>query len=430
MGYSRAAADCLDRKLPGKPPSLQLTQMAKYPPAPYLLLGAVARWMRSARTALYAGRLTGALAAVLLLGGAVAVAGRGWARVGVAATAPMVIFWAGQLTTSGIETAAGVAQASAIVAIWLDPRRRGAWALYAVSGVCLALTRPFGPFMVLLYALLGVLLIGRRAGTVVRERNLVAVSALSVVAVSVCVAFLWNLILIPRTAVSVAETFGNLPTSLGRSVVSARQLMGTFGLVNNAMPPWPYLVAGAVYLALLAGAMWLGTQRERAILVFATLMVVLVSVVLDAATELPYGFTFQARFALPITVFLPVFGGAVIGQRRPGSSLGDRRSRTELVAILSMSLLLVVLLAVGWWATGRHAAVGLDGPWLFATSDAWAPPMGWTIPIAFWAVGTAMLVAATVLNAGSVNGAQAHTRSQPDWRRGRRRHSRERYPVT
>lgn len=411
MKYSRDAADCLDRRRPVKPISLHLTQMAKYPPAPYLVLGSVARWMPSARTALYAGRLAGALASVLLLAGAFAVARRGWARVGVAATAPMVVFWAGQLTTSGIETAAGVAQASAIVAIWIDPRRRGAWALYAGSGVCLALTRPFGPFLVVLYGLLGLLLVGRRAGTLVREHSVVVVFAVSVVAVSVCIAFLWNLILIPRTAVSVSETVGNLQSSLGRSVVAARQLMGTFGLVNNAMPAWPYVVAGTLYGALFAGALWFGTQKERAILVFATLLVVLVNVVLDAATQLPYGFTFQARFALPITVFLPVFAGAVIGQRRPVASMVDRRSRTEVVAMLSASLLLAVVLAAGWWATSRHAAVGLDGPWLFAMSDVWAPPMGWAIAIAFWVVGIALLVAAAGLNARFDAGDQAPTRA-------------------
>ena len=82
MKYSRDAADCLDRRRPVKPIALHLTQMAKYPPAPYLVLGSVARWMPSARSALYAGRLAGALASVLLLAGAFAVARRGWARVG------------------------------------------------------------------------------------------------------------------------------------------------------------------------------------------------------------------------------------------------------------------------------------------------------------------------------------------------------------
>jgi hypothetical protein len=198
----------------------------------------------------------------------------------------------------------------------------------------------------------------------------------------------------------VSETLGNLPESLGRSVHGSQQLVGVLGLSNNAMPGWLYVVAGTVYLALLGGALWLATGRERWILVSTVVLALATSVLLDAATQLPYDYSFQARFALPITVFVPVLCGAVIGERsRLRASMGEQARRREAVVLASISLLLFALLALGWWATSRHAAVGLDGPWFFVAGDLWAPPTGWAVPIALCAVGIGTLIVAAVVNA-------------------------------
>lgn len=415
--HQAAAAHCLDGPKPRSPVPVELTsfptQMAKYPPAPYLLLGAVARWARSARTALYAGRLTGAFLAIALLAGAFVVSDRGWARIGVVAASPMAVFWAGMLTTSGIETAAGIAHASAIVAIWRHPGHRGIWAWYAISGVSLALTRPFGPFMVAIYALFGLLLIGRRALTLLRGSATFAIaSALSVVAVSAVVGLLWSLLVIPRTGVSVTETLGNLPTSFNRSVSGAPQLMSFFGWGRDGIPAWIVGLAGAVYLVLLVGALWLGSRKERGILVFAVGLVAFVNVWLDASTQVPYDFVFQARLALPLTVFVPILSAAVIGEQRTRLRAVISRHRDYEAALrLAIPLTVVALSSLGWWMSSRHGAVGVAGPWLFLVYGAWSPPMGWTIPIACYGTGIAVLVAACFVNVRSPDPAEGPTDS-------------------
>lgn len=404
--FSQAAAHCLNLPLPAsrRTPffwaSLSATQMARYPAAPYHLMGAVARWMPSRSDALYAGRLTSALLSVALLASAFAVAKPGWARVGVlAATSPMVVFLAASLTTSGIETAAGIAHATTIVAIGTGSRLRKVLAVYALSGFCLALTRPSGAFIVLLYMLFAVLFIGRRAAGLFRAHAVVVSSALGVVVLSAAGAAFWSARAIPRTSAPVSETLGFLYESLERSIRGVPQLVGSFGWLDTPMPTWAYVVAAAAYLALLSGALLLGTRRDRWMLIFAVVMSALVNVWLDAATQIPYQFPFQARFCLPFTVVVPVLCGAVIGQSHAQTPIeAHGRGRNEL-ALLSISWILVGLHAIAWWANSRRSAVGAGGSWHFVAEGAWSPPIGWTIPIVLCGVGILVLGAACVANA-------------------------------
>jgi hypothetical protein len=178
------------------------------------------------------------------------------------------------------------------------------------------------------------------------------------------------------------------------------QFVGRFGWLDTSMPEVAYFVAGAVYLVLLVGALWIGTKKDRGLLLVAIGLSVVANVVLDAATQAPYGFRFQARFCLPFIVLVPMLCCAIIG--RSGNRATALRRR-ESGALLGVSLLLVLIQAVAWWTNSRQSAVGVHGPWLFLTGGAWHPPIGWVLPIALLVAALALLLTASVANARSVD---------------------------
>jgi hypothetical protein len=314
----------------------------------------------------------------------------------------MTVVMAIQISTSMVEIAAGVGQASAVVAIGTDARRRGVWAWYAVSGVILALTRPFGPFLVILYGLAALLILGRGALDLVRGPGRGRVlGALAVVAASVGAGLVWSLLVMPRAAVSVSETVGNLPESFRRAFSGGTALLGSFGF--GGAQPWRSGLATSIYLLLLVAALALGTGRERVVLASAVLVSGAVNLLLDAATQIPYGYRYQPRFGLPFAVFAPVFAGAVVGRHRDRFPAWLRRGRAEVTALLTLSLTIVLVQAYDWWRTAKLLSVGTAGRWIFpGASHAWAPTTGWRLPLALYAAAIAVLGVVSVLNARAV----------------------------
>jgi hypothetical protein len=149
--FTPESAACLRATRPQQPapaPDGTVPQdsiLGPYPPAPYLILGAMTKVSADAGTALYAERLAGAAVSFALLTLAAVLATGRWVRVALMlAVTPAVLFASSVVGTSGIEITAAVAHAAAVLSLAERPIGQGPWRAWAVSGVVLVLTRPLG----------------------------------------------------------------------------------------------------------------------------------------------------------------------------------------------------------------------------------------------------------------------------------------------
>ena len=145
---------------------VRATAVGTYLPLPYLLPAAVMRAGDDPAAADRWGRFASALVFLAFLAaatfalwdpnrGAISLLGL------AAAVTPMVIFCGAILNGSGLEIASAVAFTAALLRLGRHgPPPRGLWALVAVSGAALALSRPVGPQWIVIAVALGVALLG------------------------------------------------------------------------------------------------------------------------------------------------------------------------------------------------------------------------------------------------------------------------------
>jgi hypothetical protein len=144
----------------------------------------------------------------------------------------------------------------------------------------------------------------------------------------------------------------------------------------------------------------LGEWRSRISLVGYFVVAVIVALVVDAATDVPFGFMFQARYIMPMTALMLIVSGSLIDRGLSASS-GRTHVRLSVDQWSSIVALVVVgglslLELVGWWANSHVAAVGLAGPLSFFRHPKWTPPGGWSLLIAAALLGTLSLMAGAV----------------------------------
>ena len=368
-----------------------------YPEPSYLPMGIAARLAGSPDAALYAGRAAGALVCLILIGIAAFALADGWLLLGLLiVTSPMVLFLAGSVTTSGIEVCAGIAHAATVLALVRRPHDRRLWLAYALSGVALAVTRQFGPVWVVADAFVAAGLLGRRGvRTTVRAGGRTAVGALTVVGMAAAATVGWDAVVLPTVTPSVHVVTHDLGPALSQSFRSLPQLFGVFGWLDTKPPGFVSDVALAIYALVLLAGLMLGTRRQRLVLVGAVATTVVGSVVVDAVTQLPFGFGLQARYVMPLSAVTLLLAAWVVHER-----VGPGRILTT-VAPKLMGVVLVGGLGLAWLANARQAAGGAGGARLFFRHPQWAPPGGWPPWIVVAALGGLFMVLAVLLQRGA-----------------------------
>jgi hypothetical protein len=391
-GHPAISAACSDHVAVNRTTAREVTSVGTYEPLPYLLPAAVVRVAdhaagadRAARIATFAVWLALLAAAVWMLWDETA-AGMSLAGLLVAVT-PMVVFIGASLTGSSVEIMSSITFFAALLRLARDPHRAplGAFAVAAVSGAVLALSRSPGPGWVALDAIVWAPLAGTAAIVALwrRFRPQLLIAAAVIVA-GVGANLYWEATYGPRVVTSLMPPFESLKAG-GRELFGALdELVGRFGYLDTPLGAFGVSVWALLSAGLLGAAASAARGRERWALGAAVAISMLGPIYLFAAITRFTGFGLQGRHVLALIVTLPLVAGEVLRRRGPAPLS---------FAVLASGAGAIQLVA--WWVNSRRYAVGERGTLWFLSHPHWSPPAGWIV----WA-----LVAATAAGTLAVSG--------------------------
>jgi hypothetical protein len=302
----------------------------------------------------------------------------------------MAIFLGASLNPNGLEIAAAVACAIGLLSL-LRPADeqappRGAWLAFGAGGTVLAATRSLGPYFVVAFLAIAVLLVGlRRSRDTVLAAPRAASVSLGCVGAAAVLNVWWEVSYQPHfpwTGVLDHATLGHLPRV-------GQEMVGTFGWLEWHLA-WPfYALWGALVLALVVVALAVGTWTQRGLLLALIAGCVTFAVAFDSVLPVQTGYGSQGRYFLPLAVAIPLLAAETIRRSRGFTS------RSLAAGAVAGGVLVAVLQFVGWYLNARRYAVGTSGPRWFASHAQWSPTWGWP----FW---IAVAVAGSLCLAGSV----------------------------
>lgn len=372
-----------------------ISTVGTYQPLPYLLPAVATIPARNGDDADRLARLALAATALALLALAAAMlwdAGAGGlSLLGLAvAVSPMVIFSGATLNGSGLEIAAGVAFAAALLRVWRDSGGSAlGWAGTGAAGAVLALSRSTGPIWVALLAGGWLALLGPRAAVAAARSRPGAAWAGGAVLVALVANRVWEAGYGARPPVSLRAARAGLTTGLEQVGFAADEVVGQFGYLEWRLPIALLLLGAAAVAGMHVAAFAVAGRRERIALLGALAGAVLVPLGLWVLFLRHTGFGLQGRHVLPLLVAVPLLGGEILVRAR------DRLTARARAALCVATAGAVAVVHFGaWWYNARRAATGTDGPLLFLPDAEWSPPLGWTPWLLIAAVGAALVVAA------------------------------------
>jgi hypothetical protein len=388
IGRTGESAGCAPPFAGPKAPGPVLTQVGRYPPTYYALVGLPGRWWPSVAGVHSMRLLSAALAAALLASAFTSlrdIESGSAVLLGVAAAVtPMVVFLAGSVNPSALELAAAVGLWTAATGLLLGHREGTAGrfaARAAVAGSALLLSRQLGPVMAGLILVVMAVVAGPERLRLAAARHEVrrAAVVLGVVALASVAWILGRHTLSgvggtpPPTALSlkavVQMSFGQTPRNL-------LQMIGSFGWTDTAAPTLTYLLWFGCLGFLTFAALAVAGRREAAGLALLVALVVALPVALESSRAREIGFVWLGRYTLPLAAGLPILA-ARLGA--PVLRAAGRRLTPLFVAALAVAHLLAFV-----WALKRYThGFGFGAP------DPWAPPGSTPVLILVFAVASA-----------------------------------------
>lgn len=372
----------------------EATEVGNYLPVAYLLPAVALKVSHTANTALWLSRLASALPclALILLALALLWDGSLLSIMGLlAALTPMFLFVCSVVNPNGLELAASLACAAATVRIARDPHRAPvvAWVALALGGAVAILAFQLGPVFVLADIVLGAALLGRSAWPeLVRAGGRRLWAAATVLLVSVIAFVVYGAATNASSApVSFTPFVHNLRDGLSQLGPALSDSIGNFGaqtiqLPNAALWIWWLLVA-----AIIAGAIWLGSHRDRLFVAIGLVLALALPVLFQAWVHRGTGFGLQGRYVMPVLALIPLLAGEVIRRR------WDKVSGRPYVNLVPAGVLALVAIFQGyaWWFDAR-AVAGAPGTLRFYAHATWKPPLGWLTWITIAALGVVALL--------------------------------------
>jgi len=362
------------------------TYVATYPPLAYMVSGIAMLAATSANQALYIGRLVIAALSASLIGAAAFTLWdrrKGWFSVAglLAAVTPMVIFTSASLSSSGLEIASAICYFAAILRLSRGDGTSRTWLTAGLSAAILANTRELGPVWVVGGIAILVALVGRGAIGIFTQGGKAAKIFAIAAPLAIVTSLAWQFQIEPHPPLRIAAFLRDLIPDWGYLWAVAIEEIGVFGPLDTFLPSWVYPIWGLVLMSLGGLALFVGSARQRIVLIGISLTSLVATMGFDAVQR-AVGFDAQGRHLLPFVVAIPLAAGEIINQRRervPGS----------LVRALPFFLTgaVAAVHALAWYTIARRYAVGVHGPLIFLRRQAWAPPLGWI----FWGLvaGTA-----------------------------------------
>jgi hypothetical protein len=381
------------------------TIVGPYQPFTYVLPGLLMRLAHDPESATRLGRLGFWLASAVLLALAVFLlwspGDAGYSLLGLLVGAtPMVAFMVSTLSANGLEIAAGICFACALLRLARhDEVGPWAWAVVGASGALLALSRVTGVLWLGLSAVAVGILAGRQpTAAALRRGGRRAAGAAVAVGAAVVASLVWELAVQPRPHRSVGAAVRGLRREIEELPSIFDQAIGVFGWLDTRMTTLAYGTWKGLLLALVVGALVVGGRRQRLVLCGLAVGSVVATVgvaTLNRAT----GFGVQARYVLPFVTIVPLAAGEILLANR--HRLPDL-PRRWLPLVFALPVAGVHLLA--WYTNARRHAVAVPGPWAFMGRADWSPPLGWATWLGVVALAAVALVAAVALSVRTGDG--------------------------
>jgi Predicted membrane protein (DUF2142) len=388
-------AICLDRTPPriATPTEVVVSSVGTYQPFIFVPAGLVMRLAGSTTAALLLGRLTFTLLAALLLLGALLVALR--ARPGpmsvisiALCVGPTSVLVMSAISTSGAESAAGIAWWVALLAATEPKAQRAAWWLAVAAGLVLAMARTTGPVWMLVIALIVLVFRGRRAAwRGFRSGGKLAIATVAVCAAAGVVTLAWQLAVQPASLETPAVTLGRATPSIIGFILD--RAIGTFGW-GEFWPPdvltqvWALMVAA---LVLLGGASAVKRRAGREIAALLLTGVVAVAVIAAFLAFGSHAGLAQGRWFIALLAGIPILAGWMAGSLPATAGLESTSRIVAGVLIVGVS----GCLAVYWWLNEYRYSVN-GGSLFFLGHSQWQPPLGWAPWIVCGVLGLVALV--------------------------------------
>lgn len=391
--HPEVSAGCQRHRLPPPPGRIERTTIVgTYQPFTYVVPGLFMRLGGDPGTTMRLGRAGFWLLSLVFVAVAALLVWSpddpAYSLVGLlVAVTPAVLFMGSSLSANGLEIAAGLCFAAAMVRVARDRGSSNwAWGAAAASGTVLPLARVTGLVWVSLGVLLPVALLGfRPVVAILRRAGWRAVAAISAVAVGMVSSLVWEVAVQPHPVRGIGASIRDVPGEVRELPVILDQAIGVFGWLDTRMSRPAYLLWKALLLGLIVVAFFVAGRRHRLVVGGLVLAGAIVTVGVGVLNR-PTGFGAQGRYVLPFLVAVPLAAGEVLfaGRRRPSF-------RPRWLPVLVAATVAVVQ-ADAWYTNARRYAVGLPGPFDFVGRAAWAPPLGWVCWMAVAGLGCALLV--------------------------------------
>ena len=372
-------AACLDRRPPAAtgPTETFISELGTRQPFIFIPAGLMMRFASDTTQALVLGRVAFALIAAWLLLGALLVALRARpgpplvAAIALCVTPTSVLVMSG-ISTSGPESAAGIALWVALLAATEPIPRRGAWWLALAAGLVLGVARTTGPLWIV-FILVGVVLFRGMGASwrAARASAKLATAAITVVVIASAVTIGWQIVVQPASLEKAVATLRDATPSMIGTILS--RAIATFGW-GEAFPP--VVIAqlwGAIVLAIaivgVSSALARGARRE----IFA-LLAVGVGAVAIIAGLLAFGSqtgVVQGRWFIAPLAGIPILAGWMAASQPAG-----RFERTSRIVTSGAIAGVCVCLAIYWWLNAFRYSVN-GGSLFFIGRTLWQPPLGW-----------------------------------------------------
>ena len=347
----------------------EITTMGTIEAAAYVPSALASRLAWSPFSALMLTRFASATCALILTGlGLVALRlnRRGpWAVVGALfALTPGVTLVFSSPSPNAIEISAAFAFFAGILAASeAAPVTRVEAAAGWLGALGLVASRSLGPGWLILLTLIAVALNGPselRHRLALRPRIVIGAA---VVGAALLVTVAWEALVQPHVPFNAAFFVHQIKPAFDQHTRISHEYVGVFGSVNLPMRDFVYAWWLWLLAVLVAGAVVVGSMRERLVVVGVFGVSVAAFVGISAALLRQNGFDVQARHVLPVVMTLPVVAGVVLGRHLS--------SRWSVTAIGAGAFVALVQLT-GW---AMNTAIYAPGPGGVAPRPVWGRAM-------------------------------------------------------
>src|ERR1700680_4091605 len=268
--YPNITAACANGPGSPSPQTVVPSTAGTYMPTSYLLPGALMRLASDPYTALRLGRVGSALLSMSLLVGAAALLWSGarsaFALLGLTlAVTPMQIFLLTEVGPNGLEIAAAICFAAAVIRLARPaPVSAWHWAGFAFGGIVLGATRPLGPAWIAGGLLMFLLLAGPSdLGRRLRQRPWAAGAAGVTVLAAAAVSIWWQSRYHTSVHASLTTLLGAFWDNVNHVPNLFREMIGRFGWLDTSLPEPIYLLWMTAVVALAVIGLLVGTWQQR-----------------------------------------------------------------------------------------------------------------------------------------------------------------------